>query len=114
MGALPPERLAQPRDLRCTPRAASLLGARDNEAKSRLLDQLLAAFAEARENGDLAPINDVIEAWYRSVLLDEKGGEDLVEEMRIGYRQILEGEGGATLDDVRKRLNHPRNRPPRS
>ncbi|MDQ3953283.1 MAG: hypothetical protein M3279_10040 [Actinomycetota bacterium] len=115
MGAMPADRLTGPRDLGFTPRVEKVLRALDNDGKMRMLDQLLDAFAEAREKDDLTPINDVIETWYRSMLFVAEGGEGFVEEFQDGFRQIVEGEGGATLDEVRRRLNlDPTKRPPRS
>ena len=109
---MPADRLTAPRDLSLTPRVEKVLRALDNDAKMRMLDQLLDAFAEAREKEDLTPINDVIEAWYRSMLFVAEGGEGFVEEFHEGFRQIVEGEGGGTLDDVCRRLNlDPTNRP---
>jgi hypothetical protein len=69
---------------------------------------------KAREQDDFTPINDVIEAWYRTMLLMPAGGEALAEELQEGFRQIVQGKGGATLDDVRERLRLDVNkRPPR-
>lgn len=108
----PSNRLIGAHELFYGERVASVLRGLDEEAKSRMLDQLLDAIATAREKEDLKPINDVIEAWYRSTLFFTEGGEELAEELREGFRQIVGGEPGATLDDVRERLHlSPEERP---
>jgi hypothetical protein len=102
---MPPDRLTGARDLCITPRVHRILRDLDKEAKPRMLDELLDAIAKARESEDLRPINDVIEAWYRSVLVFAEGGEAVIEELQEGLRQIIEGEPGMTLDEVRERLH---------
>lgn len=105
MGAMPADRLTGPRDLGFTPRVQKVLSALDNDGKMRMLDQLLEAFAEAREKDDLTPINYVIESWYRSMLFVSGEGQEFFDAFEEGYEQVVDGEGGATLEEVRERLN---------
>jgi hypothetical protein len=46
----------------------------DDDRAKEFLNDLLKAIAEAKEKDDVTAINDVIEAWYRTVLFLQKEG----------------------------------------
>jgi hypothetical protein len=104
-------RITDPKEIGFTPRVRDVLSALDSEGKSHMLDQLFDALEEAREEEDLTPINTVIETWYRSKLFVERGvtrdGEGFLDEFKNGVKEIITGDddSGASLEDVRKRLD---------
>jgi hypothetical protein len=44
------------------------------DVAQEFLNELLAAIAQAKNSDDVTPINDVIEAWYRTMLFVKKPG----------------------------------------
>jgi len=69
----------------------------ENGAKL-FLEQLLDAIAQAKETNDLRPVQEVIEAWYRSLLFVQAPGHE--EAMNAAPD---EGKG-LTHDEVKARL----------
>lgn len=70
------------------------------EGRVRFLDEILDALVSAKETGDLAHVNHVVEAWYRTLLFRK----DTEHDDRWDQAQQAEDEDLMDIDEVNRRL----------
>jgi hypothetical protein len=103
MTAMPTERLREPEELYEPPEhdeamLATILGNLSEEAGREFARQVLGALNRARSEGDLRPINEVVESWYRTLLFRGRPKfDDLWAEAEASEGPVL------TIQDVRAR-----------
>ena len=67
--ALRPGGIRAAAELRLPPRMAQVLGQLKPEPARRFIAELAESLEMAEEANDLGPVRDVVEAWYRTVLI---------------------------------------------
>jgi hypothetical protein len=92
-------RLRRAADLRLPPRLTDILGRLKPADAGRLNRELVAALSEAEETNDLRAMRDVIEAWYRTVLVsaDPTFASNMAAATRSRPRR------GESVEDLRRR-----------
>ena len=77
-----------------------VLTALEPEGAQKFVGEMLDALAEAKENDDVTPINDVITSWYRTMLFAQKASfPEAIETARDPKRK----KRPRSLQDVLKR-----------
>lgn len=71
MSAMSAAKVRTPEGLTIPPRSkvAAVLENLTDEGAKRFVGELLAALEDAKQEGDLAHVNRVVEAWFRTLLL---------------------------------------------
>jgi hypothetical protein len=82
------------------PEAGAVLGHLTDAGRRHFIEDIVGALVTAQEGDDLRPVNDVIQAWYRTMQVRQSPGyEDAVK--RSSQAPI---NCGLTVEDVRARL----------
>ena len=89
-----------PKKMELPPEVSAVLGNLTDEGRQDFVTELLTAFTAAQETNDLRPVVDVIDAWYRTLLVREHPRYDEMME-RVGTQPPKEH---VTLEDLRSRL----------
>lgn len=74
MSAMPARRLRAPEDLALTDTIAEVFAALSDEGAKDFANEIVHALLQARADGDLSPINDSINKWYRTLLFVQRKG----------------------------------------
>ena len=98
--ALRPGGIRAAAELHLPPRMGEVLGQLKPDAARRFIAEISEALASAQESNDRGPVRDVVEAWYRTVLVagDPRYAQNVAAAGRSRPRH------GETLDQVRRRF----------
>ncbi len=92
-------RLRRAADLRLPPKLGDVLGRLKPEDAGRFNREIVAAVSAAEQTNDLRALRDVIEAWYRTVLVtaDHAYAGNMSSAVKARPRR------GESVDDLRRR-----------
>jgi hypothetical protein len=91
MGVLGAEKITSPRQLELPPEAGEVLNELTESGRQRFIAEILDALQASRKANDLRPVQDVIVAWYRSMLAVRSPTYE------AGIEWALSGDEGETL-----------------
>ena len=92
-------KLRRAADLRLPPRMLDTLGRLKPEDAARFNREIVGALTAAEQTDDLRGLRDVIEAWYRTVLVSA----DIAFAGNIAAAQKARPRRGESVDDLRRR-----------
>ena len=92
-------KLRRASDLRLPPRMVDVLGRLKPEEAGRFNREMVGALSAAEQTNDLRALRDVIEAWYRTVLVTA----DQAYTASIAAAQKSRPRRGESVDDLRRR-----------
>jgi hypothetical protein len=102
MSAMPAEKLREPEELWYVPQSFSeediekILAALPEPLGPKFFGQMFHAIREAKEEGDLRPINLVLESWWRTLLFETRPKFDKLWDEDLDEEPL-------SLDDIRRR-----------
>jgi len=92
MGAMPAERITHAAELDLPPEVADVFAELTPAGRQQFTSEIMQAFVAARNTDDLRPLQDVIQAWYRTLLARRSP------DYEAALEWAASGEEGAPLD----------------
>ncbi len=93
-------KLRSAQDLNLPPEMDGVLGRLGPDDTARFSREIVAAIAASEQTNDLRPVRDVIEAWYRTVLVTSDGAYRASMAAAVKARPRR----GESADDLRRRF----------
>lgn len=94
------ERIERAEDLDLPPEAREVFGHLTEDGSTQFSQEIIEALWQAQEKGNLRPVKDVVDAWYRSLLI----WRDSEHQDATTWAKRTRQRSGVSLEELRDKL----------